>query len=309
MKAEQPQEVSPEEPPRATTENSARIPRPSSAKGQRRRATVGSQDESDSDGDGDAPQKPPEPSTEAPPASTDLTAAPSRRTVRPSSARPAPPRAKKQDSHSEAPPERLSSAKAVVILDGAGAEVEQNDEDEQFLVQEAVAAATEAPDPDSASAQTDGSAHGGLVKKILETKKYYEVSPSSPKAQVVSSESQLKERDLVLREMERLRSSVQTLCRSALPLGKIMDYIQEDVDAMATELQTWRRESRENGAALEEQRRLTEGALQPLRSELVELEQMIQEQQTQICVLRSSILHNDHKIHRMLTGVHHGNGT
>ena len=52
------------------------------------------------------------------------------------------------------------------------------------------------------------------------------------------------------REIERLRSSIQTVCRSALPLGKIMDYIQEDMDAMQNELHTWRRENKEHGQAL-----------------------------------------------------------
>lgn len=309
MKTEEAQNTSQEEPAKATTESSARIPRPSSAKGQRRRATVGSQDESDSEGDAEAAQKPPEASTEPAPASTEPTAAP-RRMVRPSSARPAPPRAKRQESHTESPAERLSSAKpAAVILDGVGAEEEQNDEDEQFLVQEAVNTTTEAPDQDSATVQSDGDAtHGGLVKKILETKKYYEVSPSAPKAQIQSTDSQLKERDLVRREIDRLRASVQSVCRSALPLGKIMDYIQEDMDSMSMELQQWKQESRQHALALDTEYRLTEGALQPLRSELSQLELMIHEQQTQICALRSSVLRNEHKIHRMLTGVHHGNG-
>ncbi|KAF3842881.1 hypothetical protein F7725_001730 [Dissostichus mawsoni] len=149
--------------------------------------------------------------------------------------------------------------------------------------------------------------HGGLVKKILETKKDYEVSPSSPKAKeqnVVSEAARKKERDIVSREIERLRTSIQTVCRSTLPLGKIMDYIQEDMDAMQAELHTWRRENKEHAQALlQEQRGATDRAVEPLKSELVELDQLIREQQDKICAVRSNILKNEDKIQKMVTGI------
>ena len=71
----------------------------------------------------------------------------------------------------------------------------------------------------------------------------------------MSDAAQRKARDLVGREMERLRGSVQTVCRSALPLGKIMDYIQEDMDSMQAELLAWRRENLQHAAALQEEQR------------------------------------------------------
>ncbi|XP_072293795.1 TRAF3-interacting protein 1 [Eucyclogobius newberryi] len=283
VKSEEPQNIGPEEPPPA--ESSVRIPRPSSAKGQRRRARAG-QDGSDSEGDAEV--KAPE-----------SEAAASTRMLRPSSARAAPPRGKKQGSHAEA--DRSSSAKmSSLILDGKKTAEEENDEDEQFLVQEAQAAA---PDAHSDLAEAGDDSHGGLVKKILETKKYYEVSPSA-KPQT-SASVQRKEQDLVQREMERLRSSVQTICRSVLPLGKIMDYLQEDMDAMSAELQHWRHENQEHAQALQEEQRLTEGALLPLKTELLELDSLIQEQQAQNAALRCSICKNEERLHKMVTGLQH----
>ena len=35
-----------------------------------------------------------------------------------------------------------------------------------------------------------------------------------------------KEREMVQREIEKLKGSIQTLTRSANPLGKIMDFVQ-----------------------------------------------------------------------------------
>lgn len=60
---------------------------------------------------------------------------------------------------------------------------------------------------------------------------------------------------MVTKEIERLRSSIQLVCRSSLPLGKIMDYIQEDMDAMQAELLSWRRENKEHAQTLLQEQR------------------------------------------------------
>ncbi|XP_042171372.1 TRAF3-interacting protein 1 isoform X6 [Oncorhynchus tshawytscha] len=290
------------------SDSPARIPRPSSAKGQRRWPKAGAQQEFDSE-DGDTPlaQRP------VPLENGDATdAVPAhmahRRIPRPSSARPAPPRVKTQESYTDVTPaERLTSAKppAAVITEGKKL---SEDEDEQFVVLEASPLPPDMPEMEPTVDLQGDENHGGLVKKILETKKDFETSPSSPKSQdqtqsLVSEVSRKKERDLVSREIERLRSSIQTVCRSALPLGKIMDYIQEDMDAMQNELHTWRRENKEHGQALLHEQRVTDSAVEPLKAELAELEQLIKEQQDKICAVKSNILKNEDKIQKMVTSI------
>ncbi|XP_041663283.1 TRAF3-interacting protein 1 isoform X2 [Cheilinus undulatus] len=293
------------------SDSPARIPRPSSAKGQRRRPKIGSQDESDSEGEGEAQltQRPvPLENGDTAGSSHETT---SRRIPRPSSARPAPPRVKRQESTTDVTPaERLSSAKpsAPVIMDGKRLSEDEDDEDEQFVVEEAAPLPSDAPEMDVGPAhELNGEEkHGGLVKKILETKKDYESSPSSPKSKeqnVVSEAAQKKERDLVTREIERLRSSTQTVCRSTLPLGKIMDYIQEDMDAMLAELNTWRRENKELAQALLQEQRATDRVVEPLKVELAELEQLIKDQQDKNCASKANILKNEEKIQKMLAGI------
>ncbi|XP_023278943.1 TRAF3-interacting protein 1 isoform X2 [Seriola lalandi dorsalis] len=301
------------------SDSPARLPRPSSAKGQRRRPKIGGQDESDSEGDGDAQlaQRPvPQDNGDAAGSSvpSDMT---SRRIARPGSARPAPPRVKRQESYTDVnSAERLSSAKpsAPVIMEGKKLSEDEEDEDEQFLVEEAVPPPSDAPEMEVDRPQEIDSEekHGGLVKKILETKKDYELSPSSSKSKdqnLVSEAAQKKEQDMVTREIERLRSSIQTVCRSSLPLGKIMDYIQEDMDAMQAELHTWRRENKEHAQALLQEQRATDRAVEPLKVELAELEQLIKDQQDKICAVRSNILKNEEKIQKMVTGINFSSRT
>ncbi|XP_036624672.1 TRAF3-interacting protein 1 isoform X1 [Trichosurus vulpecula] len=185
---------------------------------------------------------------------------PQRRMPRPGSARPAPPRIKLQESVEVLVPERTGSGKMVsnVIIDSQNSD---DEEDSQFVV-EAAPQLSEMPEMDTTPAVEleEDEKHGGLVKKILETKKDYEKLQQSPKSTekdrpLLLEAAWKKEKDIVSKEIEKLRTSIQTLCRSALPLGKIMDYIQEDMDAMQNELQLWHAENRQHAEALQKEQR------------------------------------------------------
>ncbi|XP_066543925.1 TRAF3-interacting protein 1 isoform X7 [Amia ocellicauda] len=298
----------------------ARIPRPSSAKGQRRMPNPGGQDGSDSEADVETPSA----ERSAPLENGDVTdglpphATQSRRIPRPSSARPAPPRVKRQDSTDMPSVEsRLGSGKpaSAVIVEGKKLSDDEEDDDEQFVVEEAMLLPPDMPELEmEPSVELKGDdKHGVLVKKILETKKDYETSVSTPKTKdqdsLVSEAARRKERDLVSRDIEKLRSSIQTVCRSALPLGKIMDYIQEDMDSMQNELQMWRRENKEHARALLQEQRITDSAVEPLKAELVELDQLIKEQQDKICAVKANILKNEDKIQKMVSSINFSSRT
>lgn len=50
----------------------------------------------------------------------------------------------------------------------------------------------------------------------------------------------LQKRQSSAKQMDTLRDSIQQLTRSVNPLGKLMDFLQEDIDAMQMELSAWR---------------------------------------------------------------------
>ncbi|XP_031460369.1 TRAF3-interacting protein 1 isoform X3 [Phasianus colchicus] len=231
-----------------------------------------------------------------------------RRIPRPSSARPAPPRiVKRQESTEALLPERNGSGKAVsnVIIDQHASD----DDDDQFVVEAAL------PVPEMPELEMEPEVdleedekHGGLVKRILETKKDYEASQKSSKTTekekpFVSEAARKKERDLVAKEVEKFRDSIQTLCRSAFTLGRIMDYVQEDMDAMKNELQMWRHENRQHAEALQKEQSITDSAVEPLKAELAELDQLIEDQQDKIRAVKANILKNEDKIRRMVLSI------
>uniref|UniRef100_F6PY07 TRAF3-interacting protein 1 n=1 Tax=Xenopus tropicalis TaxID=8364 RepID=F6PY07_XENTR len=225
----------------------------------------------------------------------------SRRIPRPGSARPAPPRLRRQGSAEVPVPERIGSGKVIanVIVDK-----EKEDDDDEFVVEEAPLQLPDMPEIELGKRVElrEDEKHGALVNKILETKKDYETQADTENKEklLLSDAGKKKEKDMVTREIEKLRSSIQTLCRSALPLGKIMDYLQEDVDTMQNELQMWRRENNQHAKALLQEQSVTETAVEPLKAELAELEQLIKEQQDKICTMKANILRNEEKIQKMV---------
>ncbi|XP_074254869.1 TRAF3-interacting protein 1 isoform X2 [Saimiri boliviensis] len=230
-----------------------------------------------------------------------------RKIPRPGSARPAPPRVKRQDSAEALPLERSGSGKTVsnVIIESHNSD---NEEDDQFVVEAAPQLSEMSEIEMVAAVELEEEKHGGLVKKILETKKDYEklqqsLKPGEKERSLIFESAWKKEKDIVSKEIEKLRMSIQTLCKSALPLGKIMDYIQEDVDAMQNELQLWHTENRQHAEALQQEQSITDCAVEPLKAELAELEQMIKDQQDKICAVKANILRNEEKIQKMVYSI------
>ncbi|KAM9859943.1 TRAF3-interacting protein 1-like [Aulostomus maculatus] len=297
----------------------AGIPRPSSAKGQQRRSKFACHDNPDSKGDGEAQVAqgpvPQENGDAAGSTVPSIMAFSTRRMPRPSSARPAPPRVKPQDTATGGTPaERQSCAKPskAGIMDRKQPSEVKEDDDEQFIVEDAVSSPTDAPEKHLKPAHklSSGPKHGGFEKKVLENKNDHQSSQSSTTSEdqsLVSEEAQKKEQDLFIQEMEQLLSSIQTVCCSILPLREIMDHLQEDMEAMQAELHTWQRENKKYTEALQQEQRVTDEAMEPLQAELAELEQLIKDQQDKICVTKCNIMKNDEKINKMLTGMNCSN--
>lgn len=262
---------------------------------------------SDAEGDAGAPgqEKSEAPENPEPPGEPPAAV---RRLPRPGSARPAPPRVRRQESVEALTTDRTGSGKTVsnVITESQNSD---NEDDDQFVV-EAAPQLPEMSELEMAQAVEleEDEKHGGLVKKILETKKDYEKlqqssRPGEKEKPLVFESSWKKEKDIVSKEIEKLRVSIQTLCRSALPLGKIMDYIQEDVDAMQNELQLWHAENQQHAEALQQEQSITDGAVEPLKAELAELEQLVRDQQDKICAVKANILKNEEKIQKMVYSI------
>ena len=104
-------------------------------------------------------------------------------------------------------------------------------------------------------------------------------------------------------EVSALRSSIQTLCQSSNPLGRCLEYVQEDLEAMGKELESWRAVRHRRAGELSDEEATTASALVGLKAELEKVEEMIREKHAQIRFAKASIIQNDEKVEQLLSQV------
>uniref|UniRef100_A0A0K2UL18 TRAF3-interacting protein 1 C-terminal domain-containing protein n=1 Tax=Lepeophtheirus salmonis TaxID=72036 RepID=A0A0K2UL18_LEPSM len=234
--------------------------------------------------------------------------------MRPPSSRPAAPRLRERPNIE---PEEIirpgTSTKPVNLILAMDDDEEEEDGD-NFLIQETndnvlhledrVDLAIDSHDV----VEAEGKEHGGLVQEILATQKELNVAEEKQKVSI-EAESDLtdltyrRERESTQREIDKLKESIQTLTRYANPLGKLMNFLQEDVDSMQRELDTWRNERKQLKAKLNQEEHLTQKSIQPLRDHLIEIEYNVVEQLDKISSVKGKILKNDEKIAKMLSSI------
>ncbi|KAL5508994.1 hypothetical protein EMCRGX_G004268 [Ephydatia muelleri] len=225
---------------------------------------------------------------------------------RPPSARPAPPKIVRRTSNEEPADARIPSGTAPppppVILD----KHDDDNDDDDYVMKENLPPAPPPPS-DPPLSTSNMKAEGALTQAIVATKERLEggssKAPPSTHAGNISEAQRKKERELVMKEVEKLQSSIQTLCKSANPLGRIMDYVQEDTDSMQKELEMWKAENARHSEAMKKEEGITEQELAPLRTELERLEMRISEQSELISATKANILKNDDKIQKMLNSI------
>ena len=68
--------------------------------------------------------------------------------------------------------------------------------------------------------------------------------------------------------IDHLRSAVQKICQSTNPLAKCMDFVNNDLERMDTELDVWKEEFVRHSSLLEEEEKKTEEQLKPLKAQV-----------------------------------------
>ncbi|XP_047120116.1 TRAF3-interacting protein 1 isoform X1 [Schistocerca piceifrons] len=229
--------------------------------------------------------------------------------ARPMSARPAAPRIR--DRGEVVVPAEVQPVVANVNIITEGDQMAEQDENENYIVESQDQPAIEILQSQvPADGPVPGAQHGHLVSQILETQKELEEKrpPSADghnkhlkRVDIEWEDGLRRERDSATREVERLRSSIQTLTRAANPLGKWMDFLQEDVDTMQRELEMWRTTNKELKLQLVQEQNQTYQLIEPLRRQLQHLGKATEDQQELITALKSKILQNDAYIHKLVT--------
>ncbi|KAH8332470.1 hypothetical protein KR074_003800 [Drosophila pseudoananassae] len=138
-------------------------------------------------------------------------------------------------------------------------------------------------------------AQGRLVQQILETQK--ELVHQNPEIEPPQSSTT---RQSSARQVNDLRDSIQTLTKAISPMGKLLDFVPEDVDAMQLELTMWRDTYTQASTELKKEKSLTASATEPLKHQLQQILASIAEYEELIDESRHRIQQNNARILKMM---------
>ncbi|XP_068981891.1 TRAF3-interacting protein 1 [Bombus flavifrons] len=146
--------------------------------------------------------------------------------------------------------------------------------------------------------------HGHLVAQILETQKELVNNDNVdviPKKTNITWDTNSK-RDAVAKEIDKLRNTIQTLTRATNPLGKLLDYFQEDIEVMQKELLEWKNQYQQVNEQLKIEKMKTQELIEPMKETLKEIDHNVKVQLDKICQAKSQITKNDQRIQTLLNG-------
>ncbi|KAF1786679.1 TRAF3-interacting protein 1 [Phytophthora cactorum] len=240
------------------------------------------------------------------------------RTSRPTTARRRPPKLK----------ENVTEVGRLMVPDAKAAPVagimKDGDNNETDSEDEAAAGDDASNQPHSALLPGDAGAHGRLVRDILKDQNAEEAARRAKEGEdtavAAATEAEtgirlgrrnksfkpehMKSSSAAaassLAEMNALRADIQRLCQAANPVGKSVEFVHEDLDAMSKELEFWRKEYARKRDALADEQKRTEEALQPLQVQLREVEEQVKEQLHKINTLKAVIAKNEEKTQQLL---------
>lgn len=190
-------------------------------------------------------------------------------------------------------------------------EGEDSDDDDGMIV-EAPPALQGSPGP------ADSRQHGGLVENLMAAQEAQASAPQPLQGATDGPEAPVGGGGIVIKrkigikkdgranygaEVATLREALQQLCQHANPLGKTMDYIQEDLDSMHKELEYWKAERRKRQAELDDLSKTSEDHLQPVVERQAKAKESVAEMLAKITAVKSQISSNDSQIKLLLQNV------
>ncbi|XP_045471515.1 TRAF3-interacting protein 1 [Harmonia axyridis] len=208
--------------------------------------------------------------------------------VRPSSARPGAPRLR---------PDSALPVEEVVPMGKINVIVENFDhdaaDDEETVV---IHNAPEDATPVEPVVDLPAKNQSHLVGQILDQIRDPEELSKKGKAEVDWEQDNLRGRDTTSKEMNQLRNVIQSFTKTANPLGKLLNYLHEDIETMHAELQQWTKIKSQLFAEIAKQEKLKLEMEKPLLEKLENLKHEIAKQEQEIVSVRSNIIKNDNRI-------------
>ncbi|KAJ1505887.1 hypothetical protein HMI54_009554 [Coelomomyces lativittatus] len=111
-----------------------------------------------------------------------------------------------------------------------------------------------------------------------------------------SDDSSITKDDLI-----NLRDQIQTLTRCIHPLGKLLDYVQEDMDMMNKEIEKWKAASNDYLQTLITEMEVTKGKLGPMEEELKKIDESIALELEKLDQVKMRVLMNEETMRTLVS--------
>ncbi|EFO23623.1 hypothetical protein LOAG_04864 [Loa loa] len=209
-------------------------------------------------------------------------------------ARPAPPKIKKKRVEEiERKPEVNIKTSGVIIG-------EREEIDEQFIVEiEPSYCQTDQTNADELISEE----HGGLVRKILETKKELEDKITKEAYNATISVFDENDQARSQQELANLQKTMQQITQTTHLLARFLDNTQEDAENMFKEMEEWRLESTKNIHELRERKANAEESSEKLLLRLNQLDEQIKEVKNAIIQTKAKVIANEEKIRILVNNI------
>jgi hypothetical protein len=100
--------------------------------------------------------------------------------------------------------------------------------------------------------------------------------------------------------VDSIKEYIQNISQSINPMGKIIQFIDDDIESMKREYDNWARIYSGAKEQLEDKEKAIEAELQPYKDKIVAKEEQIREKKGQIDSLKSKILRNNLKVKKLM---------
>jgi len=106
-----------------------------------------------------------------------------------------------------------------------------------------------------------------------------------------------------LTSIESMKETIQKVTQSTTRLGKIVEFVDDDIESMSKEYENWSIVYSNSKIKLEEKENEIDDMLQTYKDKITTKEEQVRERKSQIESMKTQILRNNEKIQKLLSGI------
>ncbi|XP_060875849.1 TRAF3-interacting protein 1 [Metopolophium dirhodum] len=147
--------------------------------------------------------------------------------------------------------------------------------------------------------QEDGQGH--LVSQILQTQMEFNIKNKTDSSKIEWEGKNVKDQEMLTKEMDTIRQFIQGITKSANPLSKLINNMQENIDQMNRELNYWKNFTEKTNEKLGLQQRVVEEQIKPMVMLLEKLTVEVKDELEMMDYCKANIMKNKSHINYLVS--------